>query len=370
MDPAPTATSLPALIELRDITKAFAARPPAVARLNLQIRQGEFLTLLGPSGSGKTTTLMMLAGFETPDAGDIFHRGRSLLGTPPHRRNMGVVFQSYALFPHMSVARNLAFPLGVRGVRGAAAKAKVAAALELVGLHGLDSRRPRELSGGQQQRVALARALIFEPDVVLMDEPLGALDKQLRDHLQIEIKQIQRELGLTVVYVTHDQAEALALSDRIAVFNQGSLQQLDAPRALYEEPANAFVAGFVGESNQIDGRVVSCDGKGCTLQTPGGLILRGRSVEPLSRGAAARATVRPERVQIDPRCGVVANRFSSRILETIYLGDHVRVRVALGADLELNLHMGVSELSACTLPGADVVIGWQHQQCLVFPLVA
>jgi putative spermidine/putrescine transport system ATP-binding protein len=360
------------LIEFRNTTKMFDPHHCAVAGLNLAIQEGEFLTLLGPSGSGKTTTLMMLAGFQTPTAGDILHRNHSLLGIPPHRRNMGVVFQSYALFPHMTVAGNLAFPLSVRGVRGAAARSRVVAALNLVGLNGLGPRRPCELSGGQQQRVALARALIFEPDVVLMDEPLGALDKQLREYLQIEIKHIQRELGVTVIYVTHDQSEALALSDRIAVFNQGRLQQLGPPQQLYERPQNAFVAGFVGENNLIDGQVMSCDGARCTIRTAGGLVLQGRSAEPLRCGSAARATVRPDRVNLDPRAEAARNRFDSRVVETVYLGDHIRVRVVLSGDTQLRLQMCLRVRAATqrATPGTAVTVGWPPDQCLVFPLAA
>ena len=358
------------LIEFRDIHKMFDRRQRAVAGLNLSIGEGEFLTLLGPSGSGKTTTLMMLAGFESPTSGDILHRGRSLLGVPAHRRNMGVVFQSYALFPHMTVAGNLAFPLTVRGVRGTAAQSKVAAALDLVNLSGLGARRPRELSGGQQQRVALARALIFEPDVVLMDEPLGALDKQLREYLQIEIKQIQRELGLTVIYVTHDQSEALAMSDRIAVFDHGALQQLGPPRELYENPRNAFAAGFIGENNLIDGRVISCDGARCAIRTAGGLVLRGRSAVPMSCGSVARATIRPDRVSLAPAIAGGANRFDSRILETVYLGDHVRVRVTLGNDADPTLHLCLQSWPPQAAPGSAVTVSWPSEQCLVFPLAA
>ena len=358
------------LIEFRDITKLFDRRQRAVAGLDLSIDQGEFLTLLGPSGSGKTTTLMMLAGFESPTSGDILHRGHSLLGVPPHRRNMGVVFQSYALFPHMTVAGNLAFPLTVRGIRGAAAQSKVAAALDLVGLSNLGGRRPRELSGGQQQRVALARALIFAPDVVLMDEPLGALDKQMREYLQTEIKQIQRELGLTVIYVTHDQSEALAMSDRIAVFDHGTLQQLGPPRELYESPRNAFVAGFIGENNLIDGQVISCDGLSCAIRTAGGLVLRGRSAVPMARGSVARATIRPDRVSLAPAANSTANRFDSRILETIYLGDHIRVRVALINDTDSTLHLCLQSWPSQAAPGAAVTVSWPSDQCLVFPLAA
>ena len=237
------------------VDKTYDGVSLAVADLTLSIARGEFLTLLGPSGSGKTTALMMLAGFEAPTRGEIRLDGRSLRRVPPHRRNIGVVFQNYALFPHMTVAENLAFPLSVRSFGRAEVRERVERALGLVRLRGYQSRRPAELSGGQQQRVALARALIFDPVLVLMDEPLGALDKQLREELQVEIKHIQKNLGVTVAYVTHDQSEALTMSDRVAVFNRGRVEQLAPPLELYERPQNAFVAQFIGESSRLSGVV-------------------------------------------------------------------------------------------------------------------
>jgi len=235
-------------IQLIDIKKSYDGVTPVVKCLNLAIKKGEFVTLLGPSGSGKTTTLMMLAGFERPDSGDIIRGGESMIDTAPHQRNIGMVFQSYALFPHMTVFDNVAFSLTVRKQKDI--DARVHAILETVEMADYADRYPSQLSGGQQQRVALARALVFEPSLVLMDEPLGALDKQLREQMQVEIKEIQQKLGLTVVYVTHDQTEALAMSDRIAVFNDGEIQQIDDPVTLYENPANDFVAGFLGENNK------------------------------------------------------------------------------------------------------------------------
>jgi len=243
------------LVRFRGVQKTYDGVHLVVQHLDLDIRRGEFLTLLGPSGSGKTTTLMMLAGFESPTAGDIVLEGRPITRTPPHKRHFGMVFQNYALFPHLSVGRNVAYPLTVRKVAKAEQEQRVARALGMVRLDGMAERLPSQLSGGQQQRVALARALVFEPQLVLMDEPLGALDKQLREHMQIELKDLHRQLGVTFVYVTHDQGEALTMSDRVAVFNDGAIQQIDVVDRMYEAPANRFVAGFIGDSTALKGTV-------------------------------------------------------------------------------------------------------------------
>jgi putative spermidine/putrescine transport system ATP-binding protein len=236
-----------AFVECR---RATTARTLIVKDLNLDIKEGEFVTLLGPSGSGKTTSLMMLAGFETPTQGEIFLKDKPLHNLPPHKRDIGMVFQNYALFPHMTIEENLAFPLSVRKMNRVERAEKVRRALDMVRLNDFAKRYPAQMSGGQQQRVALARALVFEPKLVLMDEPLGALDKQLREHMQLEIKHLHKQLGLTVVYVTHDQSEALTMSDRVAVFNDGVIQQIDTPAAIYETPTKSFVAQFIGENNR------------------------------------------------------------------------------------------------------------------------
>src|SRR5262245_1968154 len=249
-----------AFVRFAGVEKSYDGTTPVVAGLDLAIRKGEFLTLLGPSGSGKTTTLMMLAGFEQPTAGDIRFNGQSLTTLPPHKRGLGFVFQNYALFPHMTVAENLAFPLEVRKMGRGEIRDRVAKALAMVELSGFEKRKPQQLSGGQQQRVAVARALVFDPELVLMDEPLGALDKHLREQMQYELKRLHRELGVTIVYVTHDQGEALTLSDRIAVFHDGVIQQLDSPKVIYDAPANAFVAGFIGENNALPGKIIAVNG--------------------------------------------------------------------------------------------------------------
>jgi putative spermidine/putrescine transport system ATP-binding protein len=264
----------PSFVRFAGVQKTYDGVSLVVKQLDLDIARGEFLTLLGPSGSGKTTCLMMLAGFETATSGQIYLDGRPINDVPPYRRDIGMVFQNYALFPHMTVGENLAFPLEVRKLAKAEIEARVARALEMVRLGAFAQRRPAQLSGGQQQRVALARALVFEPKLVLMDEPLGALDKQLRESMQYEIKHLHERLGITVVYVTHDQGEALTMSDRVAVFNEGRIQQLAAPAQLYEAPANAFVARFIGENNRLQGRVRGLDGPHCAVEVDGALCRR------------------------------------------------------------------------------------------------
>lgn len=306
----------------------------AVDGLSCAIRRGEFLTFLGPSGSGKTTALMMLAGFEQPSAGELRLNGRSLARVPPHHRNMGVVFQNYALFPHMSVAENVAFPLGVRKVPAHKVSERVRQVLALVRLEGYENRRPVELSGGQQQRVALARALVFGPELILMDEPLGALDKQLREQLQTEIKQIHRHLGVTVVYVTHDQSEALTMSDRIALFEGGSIRQLGAPHELYERPASAFVAQFIGQNNSLAGVIEGVDRGLCVVQLVSGVRVRARPIDAPAPGVSVTVWVRPEHIEIGTG-SVLGNELTGRIQEIVYQGDHLRVRVVLAAGAEI-----------------------------------
>ena len=354
-----------ALIEFDRITKLYAGgTAPAVDDLSLAIEAGEFITLLGPSGSGKTTTLMLLAGFEQASAGQIRLDGRPIQALPPHQREMGVVFQSYSLFPHMTVAQNVGFPLSVRKVPAQAAKKRVAAALDKVRLGHLAERRPQQLSGGQQQRVALARALVFEPRVVLMDEPLSALDKKLREEMQLEIRRLHRELGVTMVFVTHDQAEAMTLSDRVAVFNQGRIEQLAAPQVLYDTPANSFVAGFIGDNNTLAGQV-QAPGVLCLAD---GRALRARGAAGLPVGAKAQLCVRPERLQLDAHGD---NRVEGTVLDAIHQGDHWRL-VARLQGLEATwfaklapsvLHKSSRGLAA----GQTVTLSFGHDDAWLFP---
>jgi len=317
-------TPAPALVRFSGIQKTYDGEHAVVKNLDLEVRKGEFLTLLGPSGSGKTTTLMMLAGFEVPTRGDIYLADRSIKTVPPHKRDIGMVFQNYALFPHLTIEENVAFPLSVRKVEKTEVRERVGTALRMIKMEALARRRPGQLSGGQQQRVALARALVFRPQLVLMDEPLGALDKRLREQMQLEIKQLHQTLGITIVYVTHDQSEALTMSDRIAVFNDGVVQQIDRPDVLYEHPANSFVANFVGENNVLAGTVQSIDQDYCHVALASGGSVVARAVNVAGVGAATSLSVRPERISIlaDGMTCEGANHLPAIVQSTIYLGDH------------------------------------------------
>jgi len=352
------------LLRFERVSKSYpsrkgAAAPAALEALDLDVARGELLTLLGPSGSGKTTTLMLLAGFEVPDAGRILLEGRDIARLPAHKRGIGVVFQSYALFPHMTVAENVAFPLEARGVPKPERAARVTRALEMVRLPGYGDRRPAQLSGGQQQRVALARAMVFEPPVVLLDEPLGALDKALREEMQHEIRGLHGRLGLTMLYVTHDQAEALTLSDRIAVLSGGRLRQVAPPRELYDEPADAFVAGFVGENNRLAATVLSVQDGVARLRLDAGAEVAARGGDALAPGAAAIVMVRPERLAIGADGALPA-----RVAEALFQGDHIRLRLALpgGAELVAKAPVG-SEIPS---PGAEVRVGWAADEARAF----
>lgn len=349
-----------AYVDFKDITKTYDGATNVVESLNLQIRRGEFLTLLGPSGSGKTTSLMMLAGFESPTDGEIFMGGEPISRLPPQKRGIGMVFQSYALFPHMTVNENLAFPLEVRGVNRADITKRVAAALAMVQLPNIGDRKPQQLSGGQQQRIALARALIAEPQLVLMDEPLGALDKQLRDHMQLEIRALHERLGLTVVYVTHDQGEALTMSDRVAVFHSGRIQQLASPKDVYENPSNAFVASFIGENNRISGRVIDrADGR-CRVQVSDGSIVAARAGDVGTCGQPAVVSIRPERISVNPspsECDVVLTGVCAGV---IFYGDHIRIRISQRDSEEIVAKVTNSGIAAPPSLGSPVTFGWKE----------
>jgi len=309
------------------IDKSYDGESLVVRNLNLNISKGEFVTMLGPSGSGKTTTLMMLAGFETPTNGEIFLDNNPISKIPPYEREIGMVFQNYALFPHMTVQENLSFPLEVRKISKSEVKEKVQKALDMVELGSFGTRFPAQLSGGQQQRVALARALVFEPRLVLMDEPLGALDKNLREQMQYEIKHIHDRIGITVVYVTHDQSEALTMSNRIAVFNDGVVQQLSTPDILYEKPENSFVAKFIGENNTLNGTIKEINGNMCTVELNDNRgLVKALKINVDSVGDKTQLSIRPERVVIG-NSNSQDNNFEGKILELIYLGDHIRARL-------------------------------------------
>jgi spermidine/putrescine ABC transporter ATP-binding subunit len=338
-------------LALRGLGKAYGPID-AVAGVSLDITPGEFVALLGPSGSGKTTTLLMIAGFVLPDAGRVLLDGRDITTLPPHRRNLGMVYQSYALFPHLTVARNVAFPLEVRRVPRADIRRRVERALEHVQLGGLDGRYPRQLSGGQQQRVALARALVFEPPVLLMDEPLGALDRQLRGEMQQEIKTIQRRFGITTVYVTHDQEEALSMADRVVVMRGGRIEQAAAPTELYDRPASAFVAEFLGAANLLRGRVAVA-GPPSIVETDGGLRFP-TARAPAPAGASVTAVLRPERITVTTAGDGVAGR----VVDAAFGGGVWRYRVALTSGetvLATQSNLGAAPFA----PGGAVVVGWR-----------
>jgi putative spermidine/putrescine transport system ATP-binding protein len=358
------------IVRFAGITKTYDGLARVVDRLDLDIERGEFLTLLGPSGSGKTTTLMMLAGFETPTEGEILLEGKPLSKLPPYRRAIGMVFQNYALFPHMSVAENIGFPLSVRRTPAGEIARRVERALDMVQLPGFGSRRPAQLSGGQQQRVAVARALVFEPALVLMDEPLGALDKQLREQMQLEVRRLHQRLGVTMIYVTHDQHEALTMSDRIAVFHRGRVQQLDRPERIYEQPANAFVARFIGENNRLEGRIEGIEGSRCTIRLAGEALVEGSLAAPLPAGSKVMVSLRPERVQIGSGAPTIASnghcRLTGQLREVIYLGDHVRARVALPGNDDFTVKRPIDEVHRLPAIGQPVELAWAPEHCRAF----
>ena len=350
-------------VGIHDVWRRYGA-VTAVGGVSLSVAPGEFVSLLGPSGSGKTTLLMMLAGFEQPDAGRLTVGERDLTRVAPNKRNIAMVFQRYALFPHMTVAENIAFPLRTRGVGRAERDARIRRALEMVKLDAHGARKPSELSGGQQQRVALARAIVFDPPVILMDEPLGALDKKLRQHMQIELKQLQRRLGATVIYVTHDQEEALTMSDRVAVMNGGRLAQLGPPRDLYDRPADAFVADFIGEMNLLPGTIEAVSGDACTLAVDGGRAA-GTAAAPTAAGASARIAVRPEHIVLSP-ADAGAEGLRGRLEGVVFNGATVAMRVELPGGAVLRADAG-SRTAPGLQPGDAVCATWRTADAIVFP---
>jgi putative spermidine/putrescine transport system ATP-binding protein len=353
-------------VRLQGLTKLFGP-VTAVSDVSMTVPAGSFFTLLGPSGSGKTTTLMMVAGFVHPSRGSIAIDGTDVAGLPPQKRDLGMVFQSYAVFPHLTVAENIAFPLQVRKVSAADIRRRVGEALELVRLTGYERRFPRQLSGGEQQRVALARALVFHPRVLLMDEPLGALDKKLRGHMQGELKRIQRHLHVTVIYVTHDQEEALTMSDRVAVMRGGRTEQVGAPAELYESPVSPFVADFVGESNFLDGVVVSTDRAGsAVVRAEGGLELRGLSREPLQVGQRVVAAIRPEKIVLQEARASELNRGKGVVDQVVYAGDATRYSVALGAAGTLTVKVQNRLASRAFATGDPVELTWDAGDTRLF----
>jgi len=360
---ADTASS-DAFVEFERVQKSYDGENLVVKDLNLSMPKGEFLTMLGPSGSGKTTCLMMLAGFETATHGEIKLDGRPINNIPPHKRGIGMVFQNYALFPHMTVAENLSFPLEVRKIGKSDREAKVKRALDMVQMGSFGGRRPAQLSGGQQQRIALARALVFEPELVLMDEPLGALDKQLREHMQFEITNLAHQLGITVVYVTHDQTEALTMSDRVAVFDDGRIQQLAPPDELYESPDNSFVAQFIGENNTLEGTIKEMGEDICLVQLDDGELIDAKPVNVSKVGDRTTISIRPERVEVDTaKLGDKAHTLKAEVMEFIYMGDVFRTRLKVAGKDNFIIKTRNSADQRRLQPGEQIEIGWLPRDC-------
>lgn len=357
-----------AFLQIRGLRKAYG-HVLAIDRVSLDIKQGEFMTFLGPSGSGKSTTLYIVAGFQEPTEGEVLLNGKALLTTPPNQRNIGMVFQRYTLFPHLTIAENVAFPLRVRRWPEQKIKAKVNEMLKLVHLADIGNRLPAQLSGGQQQRVAIARALAYDPPVLLMDEPLSALDKKLREELQFELRRIHQETGVTILYVTHDQEEALRLSDRIAVFNQGRIEQVGSGEELYEAPASRFVANFVGNSNFLPIKVTQVNGAKASAVFPDGYAVEGAlSSNTLSSGASGSLMLRPEQIRIKPATALHGGAsLPVMIRDMTYLGDSMHFAVETSWKQEISIRMPLASREGHDLSiGAPARIEWDTQYGRVF----
>jgi spermidine/putrescine ABC transporter ATP-binding subunit len=354
-------------LNLSNVLKTFG-NVLAVDNVSLNIKQGEFLTLLGPSGSGKTTTLNMIAGFEIPTSGKILLESRDITTVQPKNRGIGMVFQNYALFPHMTVFDNIAFPLKMRKAPADEIHNRIKATLELVQLPHFENRYPNQLSGGQQQRIALARALVFQPPILLMDEPLGALDKKLRDHMRLEIKHLHESLHITIIYVTHDQEEALTMSDRIAIMNQGRIIQLDTPVGLYESPLSWFVADFIGESNFLQGKVIKKDDEKPVVETEHGLRLWVKERNDLIPGKKVTVAIRPEKIQIlqneAENSADIVNRFPGMIEEIVYVGEAMVYRIKLAQGLSVTVKVQSGPLTYNHKPKDEVMVGWRARHSL------
>lgn len=350
-------------LSLRNLSKKFGSNW-AVDHINLDIVDGEFITLLGPSGSGKTTCLMMVAGLVEPSGGDILLWDERINDLPPHKRGIGVVFQHYALFPHMTVEDNISYPLRMRSTSQSEVEERVDRVLKIIQLKGMKARFPKQLSGGEQQRVALARALVFNPKILLMDEPLGALDRKLRLRLQHEIRDIQRELGVTLMYVTHDQEEAMTMSDRIALMRDGHIEQIDAPQTIYEQPKNHFVASFLGETNFFTGRILASDSQICNLQLDDSALIKA-SCGHMEEGDQATASVRPEKMHFLRENETSENEVRGLVMGRIFIGEiwEYHVQMQSGQEIKLRLPNAPDEY----LPGQkeEVRIGWSIENTLI-----
>ena len=356
-------------VELRNITKTFGD-VIAVDSLSVKVRQGEFFSLLGPSGCGKTTTLRLIAGFEAPTRGQIRIKNQDVTGKRPYQRNVNTVFQNYALFPHLTVAGNIAFGLERKKVPREQISRHIESVLDLVHLEGMASRYPRQLSGGQQQRVALARALVLRPDVLLLDEPLGALDLKLRKEMQIELKSLQEKVGITFIYVTHDQEEALTMSDHIAVMENGRLVQVGTPEDIYNLPRTRFVAEFIGVSNLFSGQVTDHLQEGIQAETSGGLKIAVSTSDRRTNGESLTFSVRPEKISLMPETpendGI--NRFQGKVVHKIFLGGSVSYEISLSTEEQITVDVKnerQSDRSISLSPGDPVTVSWHPDDCIV-----
>jgi len=362
---APPALAASPAVTLEHVAKRFGD-VTAVHDADFTIARGEFFSLLGPSGCGKTTTLRLIAGFETPSAGRVLLEDQDVSAVPPYRRRVNTVFQHYALFPHLSVYDNVAFGPRSLGLAEGEIRRRVRELLEVVRLADLESRRPAQLSGGQQQRVALARALVNFPVALLLDEPLGALDLKLRQAMQLELKRIQRDIGITFLYVTHDQEEALTMSDRIAVMAEGRIEQIDTPQAMYHAPASVFVADFLGRANLLPARVTSVSGAQVrvTLASGHAVELPAPPWRPVA-GAAVLVMVRPERVRVGP--GPVPGAFPATVVEVVFQGPVVHCGLRAGDGTELVAHLGPAAAAAALVPGQQVFVDWDPDAPRLLP---
>jgi putative spermidine/putrescine transport system ATP-binding protein len=354
-----------AKLALRGVGKSYGP-VTALADATLDMAEGEFLTLLGPSGSGKTTLLMIVAGLTQPTSGEVWIDGRLSTYAPPNKRDIGMVFQNYALFPHLTLAENIAFPLRMRGMASAEIAAEVRRVLEIVQLPHVAERMPKELSGGQQQRIALARCMVYHPSIILMDEPLGALDRQLRDRMQMEIKHLHKRLGITVLYVTHDQEEALAMSDRICLMRDGRIEQIGTPEDLYFRPHTTFVADFLGESNIIAGTVADCGETG-VLEVEGGLLVRASVGPEFSAGHAVKMLLRPENLQLLHPGQEADNIAEGTLTETVFGSGVYRHYVTLPGELTLAVKQFTDRGRPAPAPGTPVRLGWSRDHTVVLP---
>jgi putative spermidine/putrescine transport system ATP-binding protein len=358
-------TGIKIKLSVRNATKTYGP-VTALADTSFDMKEGEFLTLLGPSGSGKTTLLMIVAGLTQPSGGEVWIDGRRATYAPPHKRDIGIVFQNYALFPHLTVFENIAFPLRMRQMPEAKIAGAVMEALDIVQLGHTAKRLPRELSGGQQQRIALARCMVYRPSIILMDEPLGALDRKLRDQMQLEIKHLHTRLGITVLYVTHDQDEAMTMSDRICLMNNGRIEQIGAPQELYFAPRSVFVADFLGESNLLPGTVLE-GGRQATVEGPAGLRIRASAADAVRPGERVRLMVRPESLRLLASGEEASNTAAGTLKEVVFVGGVRRYFVALPDGTMLAIkELTVSEDGA-RKPGDAVRVGWAQERTVVLP---